>query len=167
MSKLAYLVLPAFLLQILATTQFETDQIGTKKVLLTLSYAILALGVLGLRGRVVRALAVCGVLLNAAPIFANGGLMPATPEAVEQATGDRPALYTTRIGSKDIVLPRDETRLYPLTDRIVIERIHNVVSIGDLVLASALVAYVGLALASLVVPRRPRASESTGPGSSL
>lgn len=167
MSKLAYLVLPAFLLQILATTQFETDQIGTKKVLLSLSYAILALGVLGLRGRVVRALAVCGVLLNAAPIFANGGLMPATPEAVEQATGERPEAYTTRIGSKDIALPREDIKLYPLSDRIVIERLHNVVSIGDLVLLSALVTYIGLSLARAVIPRKPRPAANAEPDSSL
>ena len=162
MNKLAYLVLPAFLLQILATTQFETDQIGTKKVLLSLSYAILVLGVLGLRGRVVRALAVSGVLLNAAPIFANGGLMPATPEAVEQATGERPELYTTRLGSKDQVLPRDETRLYLLTDHIVVEEISNVISIGDIVLLSALLTFVGMSVVRVF--RHRRTSEPAAPG---
>jgi hypothetical protein len=153
LKKLALLVVPALLLQVFATTQFDTSQLALKRAFLLASYVILIAGAVGLRGRVTRALALVGILLNAIPIAANGGLMPTTQGAVFEATGERPALHSSRLGSKDIVLPRDEIRLYALTDRIVVERIHNVVSIGDIVLLSALISYIGAGIIGLF--RRP------------
>ena len=141
MNKLALLVVPALLLQILATATLDASQLDLKRALLLASYVLLIAGVLGVRGRVTRVLALAGILMNAAPIVANHGLMPTTQDAVEQATGTRPELYSSPTGSKDIVLPRDEIRLYRLSDHIVVERIQNVVSPGDIVLVGALVAY--------------------------
>jgi hypothetical protein len=165
LNKLALLVVPALLLQILATTQFDTSQLELKRTLLLASYVILVVGVLGLRGRVTRVLAVAGVLLNAAPIAANHGLMPTTQDAVEQATGTPPELYSSRIGSKDIVLPRDEIRVYGLSDRIVVQRMHNVVSVGDIVLFTALIAYVFASIVAMIRPnRRPLNAHSPPSG---
>ena len=83
-----------------------------------------------------------GAALNLAVIVANGGYMPVTPEALARAghtnlisaRGD--ALYVH--GSKDIVLDRTETRLWPLSDVFVIPQrlpLAGSFSLGDVAIA--------------------------------
>ena len=62
-----------------------------------------------------------GLLLNLTVIALNGGLMPITPETVQWLRPDAPAgswQIGERLGfGKDIVLPREETVLWFLSDR--------------------------------------------------
>lgn len=65
-----------------------------------------------------------GFLLNFAVIAANGGFMPIAPETLvrlrpDTTVADWPA-GMLRAGSKDIVLPREQTRLWFLSDTLVI-----------------------------------------------
>lgn len=83
-----------------------------------------------------------GMLLNLIVMVANGGWMPITPEAVVQVghTSLVPMLQTgMRIySSKDILLPRDATHLWWLSDVFVLARpfpIPSVFSIGDVAVA--------------------------------
>ncbi len=83
-----------------------------------------------------------GLLLNLAVMLANGGYMPITPQAVERightsrmvtgATGTRMA------SSKDVMLAAEETRLYFLSDILVLARpfpIPSAFSLGDVAVA--------------------------------
>ncbi|MEO6196574.1 MAG: DUF5317 family protein, partial [Dehalococcoidia bacterium] len=86
-------------------------------------------------------------------IAANGGLMPVTPETLER-TGGIPAGVETGEwvpDSKDVLLERADTRLYPLSDRITWDALDPIraFSAGDMLIV------VGLAifLPSLVIPR--------------
>jgi len=83
-----------------------------------------------------------GLALNFAVMLANGGFMPITPEAL-QSVGRAHKAYSLEPGarirhSKDIVLPREATRLWPLSDVFVLPPpfpIPSVFSPGDLCLA--------------------------------
>jgi hypothetical protein len=91
-----------------------------------------------------------GIALNLLPILANGGLMPVAWETVNES-GEFPQITVAQVGghvpgSKDILLPRDEIRLEPLTDRFVVDAPFlktHVYSPGDFVL------FTGIALAAL------------------
>lgn len=86
-----------------------------------------------------------GLLANFAVIAANGGFMPVTHEALSaaglgwmatQATGG-----TVLLASKDILLPIAETRLWFLSDLLVVPPplpLANVYSIGDALIAAGL-----------------------------
>lgn len=61
-----------------------------------------------------------GLVLNMAVMVVNGGFMPITPNTAERIVGsERIASYEpgNRIGDKDILLPKNETRLEWLADR--------------------------------------------------
>jgi Family of unknown function (DUF5317) len=61
-----------------------------------------------------------GLILNITVIIANGGFMPINPQTVEHIVGkEKIATFElgNRIGYKDILLPKDETRLELLADR--------------------------------------------------
>lgn len=83
-----------------------------------------------------------GLLMNLTVMLANGGYMPITPEAV-QRVGHEYELQSTEPGArlkytKDILLPREQTRLWFLSDVFVIPPpfpIPTVFSPGDAVLA--------------------------------
>jgi len=83
-----------------------------------------------------------GLLLNLIVMVANGGWMPVTPEAVIRVghTGLVPSLASgMRIySSKDIILLREETSLWLLSDVLVVPRpfpVPSVFSIGDVLVA--------------------------------
>lgn len=65
-----------------------------------------------------------GLLLNLLVVVANGGFMPITPEAMARLhPGTVPADWPPgllRSGSKDIVLPAQQTRLHFLSDVLVL-----------------------------------------------
>ena len=87
-------------------------------------------------------LVLAGAILNLTVIAANGGYMPVAMEALERAGhADRILVQEGRTyvgGSKDVVLERDETVLWPLSDVLVIpERVPLAAnfSIGDILIA--------------------------------
>ncbi|NLT74415.1 MAG: DUF5317 domain-containing protein [Chloroflexi bacterium] len=102
-----------------------------------------------------------GLVANMAVIAANGGFMPVTVEAVSHA-GLEHLITTTDsgrvFGSKDIVLPYSDTRLWVLSDIIVIRKpTPAVLSLGDLMLAGGAFWFT---LASMCSERRGRAARS-------
>ena len=86
-----------------------------------------------------------GMLANWIVILANGGHMPITYDALVAAGKSdlvtRPLAGTYVFGSKDILLAREETRLWFLSDIFVIPPplpIRSVFSIGDVLIALGL-----------------------------
>jgi len=85
----------------------------------------------------------CGLCLNLLVMVANGGLMPITPEAL-RALGHERAVVVVEPGakvddSKDVVLPREKTRLWFLSDIFVLSRpfpLPSAFSIGDVIIAA-------------------------------
>lgn len=80
-----------------------------------------------------------GLFLNFTVIVANGGFMPVTPEALQRAhqSGlvDRPEEWVKVRNTKDIILRRENTRLWFLSDVFVLpppSPLTSVFSIGDL-----------------------------------
>jgi len=83
-----------------------------------------------------------GLVLNLVVMAANGGWMPVTPEAIRAVgyTHLAPSLVSgTRVySSKDIILLRQETRLWYLSDVFVLSRpfpIPSICSVGDMLVA--------------------------------
>jgi hypothetical protein len=92
-----------------------------------------------------------GLLLNLAVMLANGGLMPIAPETLARAgrlepwkvgagtTGHRVA------GSKDVLIPADQTRLEFLADRYwtgLPGRLGFIFSVGDVILTAGVFTFV-------------------------
>jgi hypothetical protein len=78
-----------------------------------------------------------GIILNTTVMVANGGWMPVTPEIHHFVHPDRAVSVQARpLGSKGIILPRTETRLWILSDiiRITLPWRRYAISIGDLLL---------------------------------
>lgn len=80
-----------------------------------------------------------GFLLNFLVVAANGGFMPISPETLARIhPGTTPADWPTgllRAGSKDMVLPADQTRLRFLSDTLVLPPpfpLPTAFSVGDL-----------------------------------
>lgn len=99
-------------------------------------------------------LLMAGVTLNLLVIVANGGWMPISPETIERLS--LPASFAEREvsvgerfgGSKDIVLPREETRFWWLSDIFVLPRdwvrwlpVGSAFSIGDVLLAAGVIRF--------------------------
>jgi hypothetical protein len=83
-----------------------------------------------------------GLLLNLVVILANGGYMPTSPEVLQRGgyRASSPIVSGTRLAkSKDIILRREETRLWFLSDALVIPPPFpwpTVFSVGDIVIAA-------------------------------
>ena len=84
-----------------------------------------------------------GLALNFTVMLANGGYMPITREALTQSglahliLGEQPGARV--LNTKDVLLPRDATRLWWLSDIFVIPPsapISGVFSVGDVVIAA-------------------------------
>lgn len=81
-----------------------------------------------------------GLIMNFTVILANGGLMPVTPEAIARSglveKSERAILGDPLVHSKDVVLKKEDTRLWPLSDIIVIKNSSNlrIFSPGDVVI---------------------------------
>ncbi len=94
-----------------------------------------------------------GLLANWLVIVANGGYMPVTFEALEQASMTRlvnsTAPGTLVMGSKDVLLPLAETRLSFLSDIFVLPPpfpVTGVFSVGDVLIAMGIFRFVPFAL---------------------
>jgi hypothetical protein len=117
------------------------------------------------RSRLMRLLAL-GLVLNLAPMLANGGLMPVTPENAIRA-GFAEEIARLEAGdavprSKDVLKAEDDTILAPLTDVIVLPRWfpgRAVASAGDAVVATAVLLAVAATFKSFIdriLSSRPR-----------
>lgn len=103
-----------------------------------------------------------GLALNLAVMVANGGFMPITPEAVARIEHEHLIVQLDGVarmsGSKGIVLPREETVLWALSDIFVIPPpfpVASAFSLGDVLVAVG--AFVLLQKAMVRTP--PRSSE--------
>ena len=143
--KLGWLALLAFAIQVYLT-RFPADRGGglfsLRAGVLILSYVLLFVVVW--KNRRITGLWIIGLglLLNFLVMVANGGFMPITPEALTQAGYASLASSLesgVRVGrSKNILLAREETRLWVLSDTFVLPRsfpLSRVFSPGDIVIA--------------------------------
>ncbi len=91
-------------------------------------------------------LAAVGISLNVAVIVANGGWMPLAPDAAYFVHPDRPIpeLYTRAPNSKVVLLPREETNLWILSDiiRVTVPWRRSVISIGDVLLIAGVALFL-------------------------
>jgi hypothetical protein len=102
-----------------------------------------------------------GLTLNFAVMVANGGYMPISPEAVAQV-GHEHELLSAEVGArlqntKDILLPREQTNLWFLSDVFVLPPpfpIPSVFSPGDVFLALGAAALILLSMHGRL-PARP------------
>lgn len=141
----AWLALLGFGLQIYIIYEPETTARGwlsLHTIALIFSYLLLLAFVWMNRRLPGMPIIALGLLMNLTVMLANGGYMPITPEAV-QRVGHEYELQSTEPGArlkytKDILLPREQTRLWFLSDVFVIPPpfpIPTVFSPGDAVLA--------------------------------
>jgi hypothetical protein len=153
---LALLAFSAQTLVIYARLPYAQGILAPRTLLLLVSYGMLFIPVIANRRLPGMPLIGLGLLLNLMVMVANGGFMPVTPEALQRAglsglalsegTGAR--LYAT----KDVLLLREETRLWLLSDILVIPPpLGTVFSIGDVLLAGGA---CWLLQKVMVVPRR-------------
>jgi hypothetical protein len=112
-----------------------------------------------------------GLAMNFIVIIANGGLMPITPEAIAESglheKAERAVLGDPLVHSKDVVLLKEDTRLWPLSDIIVIENPSNlrIFSPGDVVIGFGLLIVGPLEAAYYYATRNKRAiASSSGEG---
>ena len=131
---------------------------GLRAFLLIGSYVLLGFVVAANRRLPGLPLVGMGLALNLLVMLANGGYMPVTLEALQQAGVAHLALGNSEgariVAGKDILLSRESTRLWVLSDIFVAPSpVNAVVSLGDLFLA--LGAFVLFQLAM-----RPRPGDS-------
>jgi hypothetical protein len=137
--RLAWLTFVALGLQVISV---YTERPGwLPGMLLLLSYSVLLAVVLANIRTPGLALIGLGLVANLAVIAANGGYMPVTSEAIALAGFEHLVSSTEAgnevFGSKDIVLPYSDTRLWPLSDIIIINwPVPAVASLGDLLLSA-------------------------------
>jgi len=133
---------------------------------------LLLLGTYGLLGLVMMvnwtlpgiAIMTAGLVLNLVVMLANGGYMPIAPEALASAgLGDLAlgaAAGSRLMATKDILLPRTMTRLWFLSDILVIPApLRSVASIGDVLIAVGVFLFFQRTMVGATVPTR-----ATGPG---
>lgn len=135
-----WVAIVAFLLQLVVVRLVEADALGVGLHLLSYGLLFLVIGA-NWRWWGVRTVAL-GLLLNFIVIVANGGYMPIMPQAVLQGKGEAVAQQVRPgqrlAGSKDIVLTEESTRLWVLSDILVIpgpQPVRGVFSLGDIVVA--------------------------------
>jgi len=138
----AWLALLALVLQypLLLAPFGETQQVVLHQVLFLVSHLLLLTFIWQNRSLVGVQIIGLGVIWYLAAILANGGFMPVTAEALEGAGLSHLALGQQAgarvLNAKDILLPRESTRLWALSDIFVIPPpLGTAFSPGDLFLA--------------------------------
>lgn len=103
-----------------------------------------------------------GLTLNLVVMVANGGFMPITPEAVARIEHQHLIVHLGGVermsGSKGIVLPREETALWALSDILIIPPpfpVASAFSLGDVLVAVGAFIFLQRAM----VGTSPRSSE--------
>jgi hypothetical protein len=152
--RMGVVALLALLLQVLAIEGPLGDAEFLRRALIVSSYVLLLVFVaLNIRRPGIAVIGV-GLALNFLPIIANEGLMPITAETILK-TGPMPedaAVGKWLPGSKDVLLERDDVRLWFLADRFTWGAVSSVVrafSIGDVVIGLGLI----VTLLDLFAPR--------------
>jgi hypothetical protein len=141
--RYGWLALVALGMQVLLTGRFLPDQllpVALRIALLVGSHGLLLLVVAANHRVPGIPLIGLGLALNLIVMLANGGWMPVTMEALEAAQLDhlvREMAAGARVmGWKNLVLSRDESHLWILSDIIMIPfPLRTIVSLGDIVLA--------------------------------
>ncbi|NLD73898.1 MAG: DUF5317 domain-containing protein [Chloroflexi bacterium] len=107
-----------------------------------------------------------GLAMNYLAMASNGGYMPIAPDALEQAGLGHLALAgevgSRILATKDILLPREQTLLWVLSDILVIPDtlpISSVFSVGDVVVALGVCWFFQRAMA----PATPQPEQATVP----
>lgn len=135
--KLIVVIAGLFLLQ-WNLVLFAPGQTGLQMSLLVLSQLALVFLFLLNRHLPGARIFALGIALNTAVMVANGGWMPVTPETYKFVHPDWPPVevYSRAPNSKNIVLPRAETKLWILSDIIPVILPHRgwALSIGDVLL---------------------------------
>jgi hypothetical protein len=166
---LALLAFGAQTLVIYARLPYAQGILAPRTLLLMVSYGFLFVPVIANRQLPGMPLIGLGLLLNLTVMVANGGFMPVTPEALQRAglsglalsEGPGARLYAT----KDVLLLREETRLWLLSDILVIPPpLGTVFSIGDILLAGGACWFLQKVMVGS--PRKERAMAAAGPSSS-
>jgi len=112
-----------------------------------------------------------GLVLNLVVIAANGGFMPITPEAV-QKIGHADRVASLEAGqrvylAKDVVLPKDETLLWPLSDVFVVALgfpLRTAFSPGDVLVAVGVFLFLQQTLLRGLTGRAPQGNDLVGQG---
>lgn len=128
--------------------------------------ALLAFAAANLRLAPMRVLAL-GLFLNALVILANGGAMPVTKEALMTAR-PHPEIELLNYGdpvpgTKEVLLPKGETALWPLSDVLVLpgpDPVGTTFSIGDVLIAAG--AFWLVLVATQAKSGRPHKQPVTG-----
>ncbi|MFQ5472489.1 MAG: DUF5317 family protein [Dehalococcoidia bacterium] len=145
----------ALALQVIAISAPLGDDIP-RRVLLLLSYIVLIGFVTVNLRRIGISIMGIGLLLNFLAIAANGGLMPVTPETLAQGGfPDHVSVGEWVPGSKDVLLLREDVRLWSLGDRFVLDEFPRTLaySLGDVIILAGLVIFLG----EMLLPRISRA----------
>ena len=161
--KLGWLAFVALAIQVASV--YVTQPAWLPGALLVLSYALLGTVALANVRTPGMALIALGLAANMAVIAANGGYMPVAPETVSLAGLEQLVSATETghkiFGSKDIVLPYSDTRLWILSD-IMVTRWPSatIFSLGDVMLAAGAFWFIQ---ASLRIPE-PKEEGPAGVG---
>lgn len=148
----AWLALLAVALQIpLLRAPFGTpEQVRVQQALFLLSHLLLLLFVWQNRRLTGIWIVGLGVICNLLVITANGGFMPVTPETLAQINPETaPGQWSAGLHygySKDIILFREDTVLWPLSDMLVLPPPFpwpTAFSLGDLLIAAGIVLLLG------------------------
>ena len=135
--KLAAVVISLFTLQWI-TVVYASERTILQMAFLILSHIALILLVLLNRYVPGAKLFALGIILNTVVMVANGGWMPVTPQTYQFVHPDQTEVEVSANPpkSKNIILPRSETKLWILSDFIpvVLPWRRNAISIGDVLL---------------------------------
>lgn len=144
----AWLALLALALQwpLLRAPTGPTEDLALQQALFLLSHLLLLVFVGRNRRQPAVVVVGLGIVLNLLVIIANGGFMPISPDTLARLNpGIEPHLLPlgSHLGdSKDIILTWGETRLWPLSDVLVLPPPFpwpTAFSLGDLVIAAGIV----------------------------
>ena len=142
----AWLAIAAVAVQ-LALMHWFPERVSLARVLFPLTHlAILAVAWMNRDLMGMRLLAI-GFALNLLTITVNGGFMPITPEALVRVGAaesvDAVTLHSRRLPSKGLVMTREETRLWWLSDIIPLRfPLKAVISFGDVFIAAGIFLFV-------------------------
>jgi len=144
----AWLALLAALLQIplLRAPFAPSQQVAIQQFLFLLSHCLLLVFVWQNRRLLAIQIFGVGVVCNLLDILFNGGFMPITPETLVRinagSTLEQWTIGYHYAGSKDVILLREEVRLWPLSDMLVLPPPFpwpTAFSLGDLLIALGIV----------------------------
>lgn len=146
-----WLALLALVMQwpLLNSPMGPTERFGVRHILFMLSHLLLLLFVWRNRRHVGILVVGLGVILNLTVILINGGYMPITPETLIQinpgSSLDQWSAHLHYGYSKDVILPKGATRLWILSDILVLPPPFPwpaAFSLGDLFIAAGIIVFL-------------------------